>query len=77
MDISQIVGLVMKIVLVLGMIYTAFLLIRYFMTVKKTEAGLKKYNEEKKALPFKCVSAFIAQFLDTVGIGSFLTLTAS
>lgn len=67
----------MEIVLVLGMIYTAFLMIRYFINVKKTEEGLKKYNEEKKHLVFKGVSGFIAQFLDTVGIGSFLTLTAS
>lgn len=77
MEAQEIVGLVMKIILVLGMLYTAFLLIRYFITVKKTDEGLKKYNEEKKALPFKFISAFIAQFLDTVGIGSFLTLTAS
>lgn len=77
MEAKDIVGLVMEIVLVLGMLYTAFLLIRYFINAKKTKEGLEKYNEEKKHLVFKGVSAFIAQFLDTVGIGSFLTLTAS
>ena len=77
MEVKEIVGLVMEIVLVLGMVYTAFLLIRYFINVKKTKEGLKKYNEEKNHLVFKGVSAFIAQFLDTVGIGWFLTLTAS
>lgn len=77
MDIKEIVEWVMKIVLVLGMIYTVFLLVRYFATVKKTDAGLKKYNEEKKPIIFKSITAFIAQFLDTLGVGSFLTLTAS
>lgn len=67
----------MKALCIVGIVFTAILLVRSIPKIRSTEEGQARWEKEKKHFAFNSVVAFIANFLDVLGIGSYATSTGA
>lgn len=69
--------IVMKALCIIGIIFTAILLMRSVPKIRATEEGQARWEKEKKHTVYNSIVAFVANFLDVLGIGSYATSTGA
>lgn len=67
----------MRIILVIGIILNAVLLFLYFKKMRSSKEGLAELKKERKHVVYNSIVAFVTNFLDVLGIGSYATTTAA
>lgn len=68
---------VMKLLCGIGIVYILFLQVKSLKEIKATDEGRAQIESEKKFLLYNSIVAFVANFFDVLGIGSYATSTAA
>jgi uncharacterized membrane protein YfcA len=71
MDAQHVAKIVLQALAIVGMVLAVFLTVRQTNKNKKTEEGKKLWDEQKKHAIYNCIVGFVANFFDTLGIGSY------
>lgn len=68
---------IMKILCGIGIVYILILQVKSLKEIRNTEEGRKQIEKERKFLVYNSIVAFVANFFDVLGIGSYATSTAA
>ena len=71
MDKQELAKTILQILAYLGMILAVVLTVRQTRRNLQTEEGRALWNEQKKHTVYNCIVGFVANFFDTLGIGSY------
>ena len=71
MDAQNLAKVILQVLSLLGIAFAVFLTVRQTNKNLKTEEGRALWNEQKKHTVYNCIVGFIANFFDTLGIGSY------